>query len=211
MAVLRGMSTPPEPGSSHRQGHVPLLGFGALGAEQPAALVSLVGGLACDLESSADVGPTGSLGTGGSDHENCCLVQRVAGVSEPLEVDQRPLRAGQGCLESLHPSGHMPTSMAAFWGAHVNRWCHQKWRPAAGCSSIGIGTGIAPELVLAVVSTSYLDGPVVGAPGTARPLISSYISRREHPNGSLQKKIDPRDVGASGGRDHHDGMSVWRP
>jgi hypothetical protein len=72
----------------------------------------------------------------------------------------------------------------------------------------------SPAILLTLASKPNSNLARVGVPAAGRLLISSYISRRQHPNGSLPETTenmnDPREVAASGGRDHHDGMSVWR-
>jgi hypothetical protein len=203
-------SQQPDPPPSWGQRHPPHGGFLTFQLVRAAPLLGLVHGLAADPERSGDLGPRGSFGPGRQRQQVEHIGEGRLGVSHVFQGRQGPLRASLGASEQVGRLTDPPPCVTAFGGAHVNRCCHQKRGASVGCSSIGIDVGKAPELVLAGVSTSYSDGPVVGAPGPGWPLISSYISRRQHLNGSVEEKNDPRDVGASGGRDHHDGMSVWR-
>jgi hypothetical protein len=201
----------PDPPPPWGQRHPPDRGFLAFELVGSAPLLGLVHGLAADPEGVGDLGPRGSLRPGRQRQQVENIGERRSGVSHVLQRPQRPLRAALGAGEQLGRLADPPPRVTAFGGAHVNRCCHQERGAPVGCSSIGIDTGKALELVLTGVSKSYSDGRVVGAPGPGRALISSYISRRQHSNGSVENKNDPREVAASGGRDHHDGMSVWRP
>lgn len=88
----RSASEPTEPRPPRGQRQVPLAGFGAGLVELLAAQGGLACGLAGDPECSADLGPGGSLGAGGVDHQICCGVEGVSGVSQPLEVLGGPVR-----------------------------------------------------------------------------------------------------------------------
>jgi hypothetical protein len=197
-------SEPSEARPSYRQGQVPLTGFGAGLVE----LVAAQGGLACclagDPEGSADVCPGGSFGAGGVDHQICCGVQGVSGVSEPLEVLGGPLGAGAGRGQGVDGPGDPPPGVGAGGGAHrriVNRCFRAGNRsPAAGrkCRFPAV------DKPLAVVSNRKSGEWLAARLGDA-PLISSYITGPARPRAVLaaltENANDPREAATSGGLD----------
>lgn len=194
--------------------HVPPLRFGALGIEDLAALVGLAGGLAGDPECSADVSPGRSLCAGGVDHQIRGVVEGFSGVSQPLEVLHGSLSASADRVQGGDAPTYPPACVGPGFGAHggsVNRYFAR---------STMVDPGRTEMLVSDQPNSANCckhSGPqmvINGAPSSGRALISSYISRRRHPNGSLPETTenvnDPREAATSGGRDHHDGKSVWR-
>jgi hypothetical protein len=134
-------------------------------------------------------------------------------VSEPLEVLGGPLGAGAGGRQRRDSPGDPPAGVGAGGGAHrgiVNRYFRASvlW-PAAGreCGFPAI------DKALTGVSKRKSGEWSAARLGDA-PLISCYISRREHPNGPLsvltENANDPREVAASGGQITRTDEVQWR-
>jgi hypothetical protein len=195
---------PSEASPVDRQGQVPGLGVGSVAVELLSADRGLSGCLAADPQGAPDLGPTGSLGTGGVDHQSCGLVEGFSGVSQALEVVHGSLRSSAGGIEGADGLSDPPAGVGACLGAHVNGSCH-RWGPLR--ESFG-KQGFTPQECTGITANwqlaTELSGGGVGAPPRDAPLISSCISRREHPSGSLvhttENESDPREVAASGGQ-----------
>ena len=182
---------------------MPPLRFGAVGCEDLAALVGLSSCLAGDAQGSSDLGPARTVCACCVDHETRCRVEGLSGVSQPLEVLHGPLWAASGRAQGLDRPTDPPPGMGAGLRAHgrrVNR----------NCRLLEAVTGARSETLVFTRNSISSDSNIAfrsdrsrRASG-ARSLISSYISRREHPNGPLdqttENENDPREAGTSGGQ-----------
>ena len=121
----RHVPEPPEAPLTHRQGQVPGLGLGSGAVQLLPADRGLSSGLAADAQGTPDLGPTGSLGTGGVDHASRCGVQGLSGVSQALEVLHGSLRTSAGGLQGADGLSDPPAGVGACLGAHVNGSCHR--------------------------------------------------------------------------------------
>lgn len=97
---------------------MPPLRFGAGSCEDLTALVGLPGCLPGDPEGSSDLGPTGSLSACCVDHETRCELEGLSGVSQPLKVLHRPLRAASSAAQGVDGPRHPPTRVSPGFGAH---------------------------------------------------------------------------------------------
>lgn len=191
---------PPEPSPVHRQGHPPSAGFSSGVLQLLTSDRCLSYCLSADAQGSSDLGPTGTFPSGGIDHEVRGDVEALSGVSQPLEVLQRLLRAALDAVEALGCPADPPPGCGACLGAHVNGSCHRLRGFGQSSRQPLLTTPNSPRITANWQLAPELFGGVLGVPSEAASLISSYISRQRVHNGpQTTEKNDPRDVGASGG------------
>lgn len=184
--------------------HSPLVVLIAPPAVQLDSHERLACGLTAHSERSSDLGVGGSLAACGCGEQVDRVKDRVSGVSCVLEVLQRPLRSSERPLQRTHGRGDAPPRVSAFARAHDNGSCHRSCNIGQGSRQPGFSLPQFTRKGANSCKHLFIGMGLLGAPGEGRLLISSYISRREHPSGSLHKttenKNDPRETAISGGQ-----------
>lgn len=175
-----------------------MLGFCAGDLENASTDRGLSGCLSGDAQGGTDLAPRGSVAPGCIGHQKSCPAQGLMGVSQGVEVVQRPLRAPVDGSEHLDGLTGFPARLSAFLGAHRSErkptLPHRTFVP-----------DIRHETTLATANDckhpiSEIGG--VGAPNGCSMLIGSCMSPRTREMGAATTANEwPRATAIAGAVD----------